>query len=1002
MNALHWTLTRSLICLLAMPLAIALAADEEEDKPIPIAEVKHDGPVDFEKEVLPALTKSCLACHNASTAEGDLVLETPQSILKGGFSGPAVVPGKGNESLLLQAAAHIEEPYMPPPDNEVDAVALSSEQLGLIKLWIDQGATGEVTGAAKIAWQPLPPGINPIFAVAMTPDGNYAACGRANQIFIYNLASGSLVTRLTDPALLGTDLYENRGVAHLDLVQSLAFSPDGNLLASGSYREVKLWGRPHSIRRADLAAAGAAVRAIATSPDGKWAASAEESGEIKLWDLSTLKDPKTLAGHTGAVAAVQFSPDSSRLISASHDKTVRVWNVSDGSIIAQVETPAAVSALAVLAEANQLATGGADNVIRIWTLPAEAGGTITPGAELKGHTGPITALATSAAQKTQLASASDDATVRIWNLADGKEVVQINHGAAATALAWRADGKQLASAGADNLIKLWNAADGKPWAAPDKRPIAEMKGDFRAQFAVARAERLVAARTAKSADDKQALADAEAKIISTSQNVTSTQTAKAEAAKTLNEKREAVKAPTAAKEAADKELAAAQEAAKAATEKAAQAKAGAEKEKDNAELAKANEEAAKAAQAADAKVKELEKKVADATAALNKANQEATTAEAGNSAAEQAAQAAVAAVKKAVNAVPGAEEAVKLSDAALAESKTALEAAQKTAAAADKPVRSLVYSADGAQLLSTGDNQLVRLWASDTGTPIDTFEGHASAALAAAFLPDGAILSGGADQALIIWNPAPQWTLVRTIGNVDDPNTFVDRVTALAFNHDGGLLATGGGEPSRSGQLKIFQVADGALVRDIADAHSDTIFGLEFSPDDKHLASSAADRFVKVFDVATGSNEKSFEGHTHHVLGVSWKWDGKVLASCGADNVVKVWNFVTGDQIRTASGFGKEITSLGFVASEPKVLASSGDNTVKLINVDNGKAERSFSGATDFMYSIATSADGKLVVGGGQESVLFVWLVDNGQVVASHPAPAAEEEKPQAAQTAGG
>src|SRR5690349_1397415 len=157
---------------------------------IDIAEIKRDTDVDFEKEILPIFRRNCLACHSATEAQSDLVLETPQTILKGGSEGPAVVAGKSGESLLLQLAAHQKDPVMPPADNDVKAKNLTPEELGLIKLWIDQGAQGDVKSLnGPLVWQPLPAGVNPIYAVAITADGQYAAASRANQIFLYHLPS---------------------------------------------------------------------------------------------------------------------------------------------------------------------------------------------------------------------------------------------------------------------------------------------------------------------------------------------------------------------------------------------------------------------------------------------------------------------------------------------------------------------------------------------------------------------------------------------------------------------------------------------------------------------------------------------------------------------------------------------------------------------------------------------------------------------------------------------
>ncbi|HEX8911142.1 MAG TPA: c-type cytochrome domain-containing protein, partial [Humisphaera sp.] len=83
--------------------AAALAADA---KPIAVAKLDRSTPVDFEKEVLPVLNASCLACHNKTKPKAGLVLETPADIRKGGDSGPAAVAGKPEDSLLIKSAAH--------------------------------------------------------------------------------------------------------------------------------------------------------------------------------------------------------------------------------------------------------------------------------------------------------------------------------------------------------------------------------------------------------------------------------------------------------------------------------------------------------------------------------------------------------------------------------------------------------------------------------------------------------------------------------------------------------------------------------------------------------------------------------------------------------------------------------------------------------------------------------------------------------------------------------
>jgi WD40 repeat protein len=262
---------------------------------------------------------------------------------------------------------------------------------------------------------------------------------------------------------------------------------------------------------------------------------------------------------------------------------------------------------------------------------------------------------------------------------------------------------------------------------------------------------------------------------------------------------------------------------------------------------------------------------------------------------------------------------------------------------------------------------------------------HLSLVESLAYSPDGKLLASGSYQEVILWDAQTGQIQKRLTG-------FSDRVVALAFSNNGKLLATGGGPPTRDGEIKVFDVAAGKLVLDVKNGHSDTVFGVSFSPDDTKLATCSADKFVKVFEVPSGKFLKAFEGHTHHVLGVGWKGDGKLLASAGADNVVKVWNYDNGEQARTIPAHGKQITRLVFIGKGPQFATCSGDQQVRFWNVDNGGNTRNFGG-TDFLYALGVSPDGALVAAGGQEGVVRLYNGNNGQMIKALVPPDAEPKK---------
>jgi WD40 repeat protein/tRNA A-37 threonylcarbamoyl transferase component Bud32 len=219
---------------------------------------------------------------------------------------------------------------------------------------------------------------------------------------------------------------------------SLAFSPDGSILATG----------------------GGDPPVVLQQPLGKVTAAPDQPLPIRLWDARDGKDLRRLAGHRGSIHALAFVPGGSRLVSAGTDRTIRVWDLESGEVALRLEGHTdAVHALAISPDGQLLASGGADRTIRVWRLADGASLHV-----LEGHANWVQALAFHP-DGSRLASAGGDGTVRIWDPRMGREVLALEgHRDRVTGLAFSPDGLALASASADGELQVWETEPRNPTA----------------------------------------------------------------------------------------------------------------------------------------------------------------------------------------------------------------------------------------------------------------------------------------------------------------------------------------------------------------------------------------------------------------------------------------------------------------------------------------------------------------------------------------------------------
>ncbi|HEX8475535.1 MAG TPA: serine/threonine-protein kinase [Pyrinomonadaceae bacterium] len=293
--------------------------------------------------------------------------------------------------------------------------------------------------------------VSAVRSVAFSPDGKYVASGsNDNVVRLWN-------TETAQERIMGRC---GSGKSGFSYVSSVDFAPDGKAVVSGSDDQtVRLWEVDAEATRI-LGTTQQPIRSVAFSPDGRHVASGSSDGSVAVWDAST-GAVKFAARCVGVVWSLAFSNDGQSLAAESDDKTILIWNIETGELRVIFDSQDNdLRSIAFSPDGSSLAAGGWDYKIRVWDLQ-------TGVMRVLGMCeGAVRGIAFSPDSAT-LASASNDKTVRLWDLQSDKMSVLGTCDDVVSAIDFSPDGASVATGSWDKTVRLWATRAGLVEQAED-------------------------------------------------------------------------------------------------------------------------------------------------------------------------------------------------------------------------------------------------------------------------------------------------------------------------------------------------------------------------------------------------------------------------------------------------------------------------------------------------------------------------------------------------------
>jgi WD40 repeat protein/serine/threonine protein kinase len=681
----------------------------------------------------------------------------------------------------------------------------------------------------------------PVRSVAFSPNGELVVSGSEdNSLRVWDVAAGEVVKTL-------------RG--HGSSVRSCTFSPDGTFILAGDDQRVCRWDlagyqEVRVLHATVFRGHEDAVLSARFSKDGEKIVTASRDRTASLWNAVTGEPIRRFQeGHEFLVSSAQYFPDGKLVATGAGDNSVRVWNATAGTQLAMYTPTGRIGTLAISPDGQWIATGSVGANVQIWPTPKAANAAqqdvTQPAATLRGHQKVVSALAFSP-DGQWLASGDELGRAYLWKRDNGtwEPVHELSsHSAGITAMRFTPDGRRLIVASDDHTCGQWDVATGEEMV----------------NLVLKHPERVTSLDV--STDGKLALTTCDDGIARLWQVADAALVAQVKSA------RGAFNAVGFSPDASTAVLTSAHDKQVFLWDLSAAAAAGNQQvaAQPLLDFSKTNSEVWSTMFAPDGRHV--------LTVGGNDAQLWDT--DTGKPVVRYSAHGAVASAAVSPDgkriATGSWDHSAKIWDADTGRALLKLNRAH------GGYINSIEYSPDGSELLTASDDFTARMWGAATGKPVrDPLKGHTARVLAATYSPDGSrILTVSGDKTGQIW----------------------DRAT---------------------GEAKV-----------PLKGHQWAVLCGQFSPDpdDHRVITGSQDKTAIIWDARTGDALVKLSGHTAAVMSVALSPDGTRALTGSQDNTAKLWDAKTGKEILSLPGHTQELTSVSFSPDGQHVLTASRDGT---------------------------------------------------------------------------